>query len=150
MKRNNIQVRHRAYNPFKGQHYANHKGRLLFMTLMAIVGILSFLQILQDPTCAAGVGGAGVSMAALVALATSMMSPTETPMAQPSPTSWVSYTSASSTAPRRSHSRIRTVWSRRFRSSRRRPSTSSRRMTSQHSCQPRRKAISPPRVRTTS
>lgn len=69
MKRNNIQVRHRAYNPFKGQHYANHKGRLLFMTLMAVVGILSFLQILQDPTCSAGVCGAGTSMAALVALA---------------------------------------------------------------------------------
>lgn len=69
MKRNNIQVRHRAYNPFKGQRYANHKGRLLFMTIMAIVGILSFLQILQDPTCTAGVCGAGTSMAALVALA---------------------------------------------------------------------------------
>lgn len=69
MKRNIIQVRHRAYNPNKGSRYANHKGRLLFMTLMAIVGILSLLQILHDPTCTAAAGCEGVSMAALVALA---------------------------------------------------------------------------------
>lgn len=69
MKKNNIPVRHRAYNPNKGFSYANHKGRILFMTLMMVLGFVSLLQMLQDPTSSMGVSCAGVSMATLVTLA---------------------------------------------------------------------------------
>jgi len=68
MIKNKITVRHRAYNPYKGAHYANHKGRLLFMCIIAIVGILSLLQVLDDPTSTMGAAGAGTSMAAALVL----------------------------------------------------------------------------------
>lgn len=68
MIKNKIPVRSRAYNPNKGFHYANHKGQLLVMTILMVVGVLSLLQVIQDPTCTAGVGGTGVSMAAMLAL----------------------------------------------------------------------------------
>lgn len=68
MKKNNIPVRHRAYNPNKGYSYAQHKGRLLFMTIMMLLGIVSLLQMLDNPTSSMGMGGAGVSMASFVAL----------------------------------------------------------------------------------
>ena len=68
MKKNNIPVRHRAYNPNKGYSYAQHKCRLLFMTIMMLLGIVSLLQMLDDPTSSMGMGGAGVSMASFVAL----------------------------------------------------------------------------------
>lgn len=67
MKKNNIPVRHRTYNPNQGYHYAQHKGRMLFMTVIMLLGIVSLLQMLIDPTPTAGVCG-GVSMAAFVAL----------------------------------------------------------------------------------
>lgn len=69
MKKNSIPVRHRAYNPNKGAGYANRMGRYLFMTLMMILGIVSLLQMFQEPASAMGMGGTGVSMAALVGLA---------------------------------------------------------------------------------
>lgn len=68
MKKNNIPVRHRAYNPNKGYSYVQHKGRLLFMTIMMLLGIVSLLQMLDNPTSSMGMGGAGVSMASFVAL----------------------------------------------------------------------------------
>lgn len=68
MKKNNIPVRSRTYNPNKGYHYAQHKGRLLFMTLIMLLGIVSLLQMLADPTSTFGIGGTGVSMASFVAL----------------------------------------------------------------------------------
>ena len=68
MKKNNIPVRFRTYNPNKGYHYAQHKGRLLFMTLIMLLGIVSLLQMLADPTSTFGIGGTGVSMASFVAL----------------------------------------------------------------------------------
>ena len=68
MKKNNIPVRSRTYNPNKGYHYAKHKGRLLFMTLIMLLGIVSLLQMLSDPTSTFGIGGTGVSMASFVAL----------------------------------------------------------------------------------
>lgn len=70
MKKNNIPVRHRAYNPNKGYNYAQHKGRLLFMTIMMVMGIISLLQMLNDPSSPMGMGGTGVSMAAFAALIT--------------------------------------------------------------------------------
>ena len=68
MIKNKIPVRSRAYNPNKGFRYANHKGQLLVMTILAVVGVLSLLQVIQDPTCAAGMGGTGMSTAAMLAL----------------------------------------------------------------------------------
>lgn len=68
MIKNKIPVRSRAYNPNKGFRYANHKGQLLVMTILAVVGVLSLLQVIQDPTCAAGMGGTGMSMASMLAL----------------------------------------------------------------------------------
>ena len=68
MKKNNIPVCHRAYNPNKGYSYAQHKCRLLFMTIMMLLGIVSLLQMLDDPTSSMGMGGAGVSMASFVSL----------------------------------------------------------------------------------
>ena len=56
MKKNNIPVRHRAYNPNKGYSYAQHKGRLLFMTIMMLLGIVSLLHMLDDPTSSMGMG----------------------------------------------------------------------------------------------
>lgn len=70
MKKNNIPVRHRAYNPNKGYNYAQHKGRLLFMTIMMVMGIISLLQMLNGPSSPMGMGGTGVSMAAFAALTT--------------------------------------------------------------------------------
>lgn len=70
MKKNNIPVRHRAYNPNKGYNYAQHKCRLLFMTIMMVMGIISLLQMFDDPTSSMGIGGTGVSMAAFVSLTT--------------------------------------------------------------------------------
>nr|DAQ67223.1 MAG TPA: hypothetical protein [Caudoviricetes sp.] len=68
MKKSNIPVRHRAYNPNKGYNYAQHKGRLLFMTIMMVMGIISLLQMLNDPSSPMDMGGTGVSMAAFAAL----------------------------------------------------------------------------------
>lgn len=68
MIKNKITVRYRAYNPYKGAHYANHKGRMLFMTLIAVVGVLSLLQVFNDPTSTMGVAGTGGSMAAALVL----------------------------------------------------------------------------------
>ena len=34
-----------------------HKGRLLFMTLIMLLGIVSLLQMLSDPTSTFGIGG---------------------------------------------------------------------------------------------
>ena len=68
MVKNTIPVRYRAYNPNKGAHYAQHKMRLLFMTIIAIFGMISFLQMFCDPTNGMGAGGTGVSMAAFIAL----------------------------------------------------------------------------------
>lgn len=70
MKKNNIPVRYRAYNPNKGYNYAQHKCRFLFMTIMMVMGLISLLQMFDDPTSPAGIGGTGVSMAAFVSLAT--------------------------------------------------------------------------------
>lgn len=68
MVKNKIPVRHRAYNPSKGAHYAQHKMRLLFMTIIAIFGLVSLLQAFTEPSSTMGIGGTGVSMAAFVAL----------------------------------------------------------------------------------
>lgn len=69
MVKNTIPVRNRAYNPNKGAHYAQHKMRLLFMTIIAIFGMISLLQMFCDPTSGMSAGGTGVSMAAFIALA---------------------------------------------------------------------------------
>lgn len=68
MKKNNIPVRHRAYNPNKGYNYAQHKGHLLFMTIIMVMGIISLLQMLNDPSSLMSMGGTGVSMAAFATL----------------------------------------------------------------------------------
>lgn len=68
MTKNHIPVRHRAYNPNKGFDYAQHKGRVLFMAIMLLVGIVSLIQGFLEPTSASGFLGAGVSTAAFVTL----------------------------------------------------------------------------------
>lgn len=68
MTKNNIPVRHRAYNPNKGYNYAQHKGRVLFMAIMLLIGIVSLIQAFADPSSASGFVGTGVSTAAFVTL----------------------------------------------------------------------------------
>ena len=67
-KRNKIPVRIVKRNMAKGNAYVNKKGRQLFLSIFALLAVVSIIQMFLDPSCAFGMGGAGVSMAAMVGL----------------------------------------------------------------------------------
>lgn len=56
-------------NMAKGNAYANRKGRQLFMCIAAVLMIVSIVQMFVDPSSAFGMTGSGMSMAAMVGLA---------------------------------------------------------------------------------
>lgn len=68
-RRNKIPVRIIKRNMAKGNAYANKKGRQLFMCISALLLVVFLIQMFIEPTCAFGMGGAGVSMAGMVGLA---------------------------------------------------------------------------------
>lgn len=68
-KKNKIPVRIVKRNMAKGNAYANKKGRQLFMCLFALLSVVLLVQFLLDPSCTFGMGGSGVSLATVVALA---------------------------------------------------------------------------------
>lgn len=67
MKKNKVRFVKR--NMSKGNTYAALKGRQLFMCLFALLAVVLLISFLADPAFAFGMGGSGLSMATVVALA---------------------------------------------------------------------------------